>query len=338
MRLVLTLVAASALLAACGGGGGGGTPPSAALPDPTAPVATGATLTSANYVAVAQETLSSSAYLTATTGLVTGAQVSDPEVLIRFGRAQLSKVPGWLANAPAQAVGAVQTETGSCDGGGSLSTAANDANGNLRVDAGDSAALTLNNCGFEGQVLNGKLVLTVISVTGNPDDGPPYSLSVNLAFDNLTAQSPSVTSVGNGSMAMALTARGSNDQSLSLGTPSFALSTTYGGTTYGKVLTNYETSVEERPVDSGFTSTVSVKGTLSSSAFESKSISVATPTPFVTTSGQGYPGSGQLIVTGAAGSTLRITATNATTVLLELDADANGSYETIISKPWSEML
>ncbi|MBH2010652.1 MAG: hypothetical protein I8H71_13195, partial [Xanthomonadaceae bacterium] len=132
MRYVLTLAAASAMLVACGGGSD-----SAPAATPT-PAATQATLTSANYVAVAQESLSSAAYVADASGLATGAQASDSEALVRFGQDQLAKLPRWLADAPVQAVGAVQSQTENCAGGGTLTISANDANGNRLVDAGDS--------------------------------------------------------------------------------------------------------------------------------------------------------------------------------------------------------
>lgn len=331
MRSVLTLVAASALLVACGGGS------DPALSGSTPAAATQATLTLANYVVVAQETLSSSAYLADATGLVTGAQVSDSEALIRFGQGQLSKLPRWLADAPVQAVGAVQSQTENCAGGGMLTVSANDANGNLLADAGDSVSLTASNCSFDGQLLNGQLVLTINSVTGNPDHFP-YSLTVTLGFNNLTAQSSSLRTVGNGSVALSIHARAANNQSLALRTSSLSLSSTYGATTYSKTLNGHETSVELIPAGAGFTTTTSVNGMLSSSAFESKSVSIATLAPFARTSAQTYPSSGQLVITGAAGGRVRVTGVSATTLLIELDADANGSYENSTSKLWREML
>jgi hypothetical protein len=232
----------------------------------------------------------------------------------------------------------VQSQTENCAGGGTLTISANDANGNRLVDAGDSVSLTAANCSFEGQLLNGQLTLTINSLTGNPDHYP-YSLSVTLGFNNLTTQSSSLRTVGNGSLALSIKANAASNQSLALRTSSLSLSSTYGSTTYSKTLTGYDTSVELRPAGSGLTTTTtSVTGTLSSSAFESKTISIATTAPFVRASTQAYPGSGQLVITGAAGAKVRLTATSATTVLIELDADANGSYEASTSRLWSDML
>ena len=335
MRCVLTLFAASIVLSACGGGSDGGvSPPSPAVPGP---VATQATLTSANYVSVAQETLSSSSFLNTGTSFATGAQVSDQAALIRFGKDQLPKLSRWFANVPNQAVGAVQTQMESCAGGGTLLISENDVNGNLKADAGDTALLTATNCIFEGQSLNGKLVLTVNSVTGDVDVFP-FGLSVNIGFENLTTQSSAGRTVGNGSMVVVITARAVNNKSVSVSAPSFSMSTTYGGVTYSNGLTNYLVSESVGPVSGGFTSTASTSGTLSSSAFESKSITASTPVPFVRSSTQAYPASGQLVIAGASGSKIRVTAISATTLRIELDADANDVFETSTTKAWSEML
>jgi hypothetical protein len=40
-----------------------------------------------------------------------------------------------------------------------------------------------------------------------------------------------------------------------------------------------------------------------------------------------YPSSGQVVVTGASGTHLRVTALSGTSVQLELDANGDGTYE-----------
>lgn len=343
MRFVLTLVATSAILVACGGGGGGGdSTPGEGSSLVTAPTI----LTQANYLAVAQEALSSSDYLTTATDFATGAQVSDPQVLIRFGQAQLPKLSHWLANAPMQAVGAVVNQTESCAGGGKLTISVRDTNGNQQADVGESVFVTATNCSFEGEVLNGELIMTLDSLTGNPNSYP-HTMSVNLQFNDLVAESSSVREVGNGNLVLSVDARFTFDESMSLNTLNFTLAGTYSGVAYSRRLTNYSYFYELTPKFANYPITTAVKGTLTSSAFGSKSITIETQAPFVTVNPQyphmmpdpqAYPSSGQMLITGAAGSKVRITATNATTLLIELDADANGSYETSTSKPWSEML
>ena len=52
---------------------------------------------------------------------------------------------------------------------------------------------------------------------------------------------------------------------------------------------------------------------------------------------QPYPSSGQAVVTGAGGSKVRVTANSATSVTVSLDANGDGTYETSVNKPWSEL-
>jgi hypothetical protein len=342
MRSILALAVTSVLVVGCGGGSGGGSAPGST----STPVAAPAALTSANYLAASQEALSSSDFLSTTTGLATGAQVSDPQVLIRFGQTQFPKLSHWLANAPVQAVGAVVNQTESCAGGGKLTISVDDINGNQRPDVGESVSITATGCSFEGNILNGELIMTLNSLTGNPNSYP-YAMTANLQFNDLVAESPSARDVGNGNLAVSIDARFTFDESKSLSTSNFTVAGTYSGVAHSRKLTNYAYFYELTPKFANFPLTTTVKGTLTSSAFGSKSITLETPVPFVRVNPQNphmvpdpqtYPSSGQMLITGAAGSKVRLTATNATTVLIELDADGNGSYETSTSKPWSEML
>lgn len=326
MRIPASFLILSSVLVACGGGGGD-------APSAPPPVSTLLTLTAANYVAVAQESLSASTYLVESASLVTGAQVSDTDVLVKFGKAQAAKLPNWLSSGPAQVTGAVQSYTEQCAGGGTLSVTETDANGNNQADAGDSVSLTASNCGFEGSVFNGGLLLTINSLSGNLEVAP-YSASITLAFNNLSAKSSSSTTTGNGSFVLSVNARTSSDQSFALNTASFEASSLYGGTTYSRKLTDYTVSVDLR---SGSSST-KVNGTLASSAFESKSVTISTSPAFVRSISQAYPASGQATATGANGGMVRITAIDSTSVKIELDADANGIFETSATKLWTELL
>lgn len=327
MRISASLLVLSYVLVACGGGGGSDPAP------PPPPAVAPLTITAANYVAVAQESLSSSTYLVDAAGLVTGAQISDADVLVKFGQAQASKLPNWLSSRPSQVTGAVQSYTEQCPGGGTLSITETDVNGNNRADAGDSVSLTASNCVFQGSVLNGGLFLTINSLTGNLDTAP-FSASITLAFTNLSAKSSSSTTTGNGSFELSVNARTSTDQSFTLKTKSFAASSIYGGATYSRTLTGYAVSVDLSPPSTK----TSVDGTLASSAFESKSVTIGTSAAFVRSTSQAYPASGQATATGANGGLVRITAIDSTQVKIELDADANGTFETSVTKRWDELV
>ena len=56
-------------------------------------------------------------------------------------------------------------------------------------------------------------------------------------------------------------------------------------------------------------------------------VTVATPEPLLYTNSATYPYAGQIVLTGSGGSAAQLTAVNATTCQLKVDADGDGSYE-----------
>ena len=330
MRNPALLFALSSVLVACGGGGGGDAP--AAAPQGTAGK-TAVTLSSTNYVAVAQESMSSSNYLADASTLAVGAEVNDADVLVRFGQAQAGKLQGRFGGTLALATGVTTTTTEPCAGGGTLTIVDNDLNGDGKPDAGDSASLTANNCIFEGSTLTGGLTLAVNAFSGNINT-PPFTATMTLTFNNLTARSAAASSTGTGTMALSLNAPTSNTRTVSLKSTQFTTTSTYGGTTYNRTLDNYTVVVDSNATSSRTTAA----GTLSSSAFESKTVTIATPVPFVRVFPQTRPSSGQATATGTNGGVVRVTAISNTQVKIELDANADGTYETSVTKLWSELI
>ena len=330
MRHSVLLLAVTSMLAACGGGGGGDAP---AAVDQSAAQKTPVTLSAANYVAVAQESMSSSSYLTDSATLAVGAESSNADVLVRFGRAQAGKISGWFAGTPALVTGAVVTTTEPCTGGGTVTIVDNDVNGNGQPDVGDTVALTATNCRFEGSILNGELSFAVTAFTGNIDT-PPFSVTVALTFTNLTARSASASSTGNGTMVLALNATTASNETYSLKANQFSTTATYGTTKYNRTLENYTVTVASTATSSSTTAS----GGISSTAFESKLVTIATPVPFVRTFPAPYPSVGQATATGANGGVVKVTAISNTQVKIELDADANGTFETSVTKLWSELI
>jgi hypothetical protein len=331
MRNSASLLVLSSILVACGGGGSDA--PAASNPSPAPAPAAKATFSDANYIAVAQESLSSSNYLADAGTLAVGAEVNDADVLVRFAQAQAGKLPGRLAGTRALVTGATTSTTDACSGGGTLTTVENDSNGNGLPDAGDSVSLTATNCIFQGSTLNGGLTLVVNAFTGNAN-APPFAATMTLTFTNLTAKSAAASSTGNGTMVLSLNAPTSSSQTVSLKSTQFTSTATYGSTTYSRTLNDYTVAVDLNATTSKSTAV----GTLSSSAFDSKAVTIATPVPFVRVFPQTRPSSGQATATGANGAVVRVTAISNTQVKIELDADANGSFETTVTKLWSELI
>lgn len=321
-----------AVLAACGGGGGG----SAASPGAVV-VATPLKLTSANYVAVAQESLSASTAVQSSSSLITGAEVANRDTALQFVQAQLPKLQGWLHNAPAVVTGVVTSQTEACSNGGSLSISANDRNNNQILDAGDSFTITAVNCSYGSDTLNGGMGVVVNSLTGDLT-GHVYSANLSITLSSLSSTTSAGSDALTGNITLVADSTSIYSHSTTLASDSLSVSSRYGGVTSTQVMTASNSSVRVTPSGSGYSESSSASGTLSSSSFTSQSVVYSTPTVFVRTSAQLYPASGQMLVTGADGSKARITAQSSSQVLIELDADGNGVYETSTTKAWSELL
>ena len=320
------------LLAACGGGGGGGdgggTPVAAATP---------LAITAANYEAVAQQSVTATTYLMDTGGFVTGAQLAPREqVLINFSRAQITRLGRLFAVAPRLATGVTTTETQVCSGGGLISSTINDMAGNQMVDAGDSASVVASNCVEFGATINGAMGIEFRAVSGN-FDGDVYSATVVMTLSNLQASTGAGQVSGNGSITLALAGSGFKTGSLDMTITSLTMIGRVAGVNETLTLQDWRIVSNFSPSGAGIITRTTVNGTLISAAQASQSVTVATVTPFVQSGNNAYPASGQFIATGANGSKIRVTAQNATTVLIELDADGNNVYEASRTRLWSDL-
>lgn len=354
MRFMLTLVAASALLVACGGSDDNDvqdpqTPPSTNPSTPTNPgtpanpgtpgnpAGLQGPLSSANYVPVAQAALVSNNYLLNASNMFVGAEVSDSNVLVKFTQNQIRQLPRRMA-APVQAVGAVEIDEERCDNGGKIIYEINDVNNNGRDDRGDYALLKAQNCAMGSVVFNGQVRLTLDNVNGDTESFP-FSVTATALYSDLSATVAGVTVIGNGSMRYTESSQSEYSHDVRLNASSFSLRTVVDGVSFEQTLQNYDLSVTERPLNSGgqvYTS--SVNGTMINSAFGPQLFTVKTTQPFVRLSSDAYASQGELLVTDKTPAKVRARVANATTVAIELDADGNGSYETSVNKPWSEML
>lgn len=321
--------AAAAVLTACGGGGGDSGTPGAGN--------TAAALTASNYTVAAQEALSSALQLTDTSGFVIGA---DARTVSEWRLTQQALAIGRTAWARAAArpqvvAGAVTTETLACENGdGSMTVRLDDANSNGTPDAGESFDVTATNCRIAGATANGRLSAVVRRAQGDID-GSVYTFVVAVTFDNFAVVDAAGTFSGSGTIEVALEGTGPDAGSATLAASNFTATARYGTTVSTRTLVSLTLRESHRGSGSAAVSTLTVEGTLLSSALDGKAITLVTLTPLTRLGTAPYPSSGALRVDGANGSNVRITAQSATTVFLELDADGNGSYETSTTRPWS---
>jgi hypothetical protein len=331
------LVLASAILvSACGGGGESG----GFVAGPAAPV------TAANQTAVAQDAVGTSFQLfdSAAESPLAGAVVTPDEgALMRLARAEMAKLPTYLAQAPKAIAGAVATVSLNCANGGTLVVTANDPDdsGN-NVTAGDSVSIAFNSCVTGSQTANGTLAFGVDSLTG-VFGSYPYSGQMTVTFGNLTLSGPNYSLQANGSMSLTTNVNGVNDMNESISAPSLTMTATYAGVFRSRSLNGYVLTHRRVP-DATYTYLDSYEGggtVTGANTLASVTVSFSTPYAdrFIRRSGDLYPYTGQMTLTGMNGSKLRITAEDNDSVLLEVDATGDGTYESSTPNvPWSAIV
>jgi hypothetical protein len=303
----------SLLFTACGGGSDGGGPE--LLPAPTTPV----TISAANGAQVAAGALEIAmggvAFPMFGGGVIAADGAPAPRILSRMAsdaQARVSRASSALVT------GAVQSQP--CMVSGSVTIS----------DTPTAISITYNQCSdFEGQVLNGTMSMTDFAQTG---DGVSGSASGTYSL-NVTMTDPATTLRMLGGMRFEETWTPTSTTS--------QLSGSYLGVSDGvttEVLSNF--SLSETVDETTGLTTSSSSFTLASTALGGV-VTVATPTPF-----QSYPfyspHAGVLVVTGGGGARVRLTvlgndAATSPQVQIEIDADANGVYETVLYRDWLDL-
>ena len=320
----------AALLAACGGGGDGDSG------DPLVPSA--ATITAANYEGVARQVLAATSYMGDATGLVTGAQVAPgPQALFGFARAQVRRLPGLFASRSPLVTGVITEDSFECTGGGSVTVRQDDVNGNGRVDVGDSGSLTARNCVEDGATLSGALDIRFSAVNGDLDSDV-YAATVSITLRDLRAATPAGNATGSGQFTLAISSANASTSALALEVSSLAVTGSFGGTADTVTMQNFSLSSSTALAGGRLRTTTSVGGTVGSNNLAGGTVTLATGSPLVQFEGDLHPFSGQITATGAARSQMRLTVQSATNVLLELDANGDGSFESSTVKTWASLV
>lgn len=314
-------------MVACGGGGGGASSGATSDSGDTARVA----LSRSNYLAVAQEVFSPAHSLSETTGLATGVQSADTTVVARFVRAQIGKVGGWMAQADALATGVVHSDQKNCDGGGTLRVSLEDRDGDNAFDVGDAVTLDASACRFEGQTLDGRIVIQVDGLVGSPED-EVYAMTLTIRMENLQASTPTVTTQTNGSYHLELRQSGESQLHSTLRADNVRMTTTRGAATHTVVLSDYSIDIH----DSGTRTSKVWGGRLQTSVLPGETISLQTTEPLVSLNTE-YPTSGSLLIRTTAGGVLRVTPLSPQQVRLDLDADGDGVYEESSLHYWKSL-
>lgn len=299
------------VLTACGGGGDSG---------PTLE------LTASNYTLATQEALGAS------------LSFSKPSRLLLASddRGTAAGATGARRGALSAHAAGTRTQTLPCDNrAGSMVMTVDDANNNFSVDAGDKATLQASNCQSDGDTLDGRMTMVFNSVQGDPADGV-FTLAVSLTLDAFRVASAGTQVTGNGRMDINMRSTDFDTVTSSFRADGLSSELREGGTTRTRTLSDFSLTQDLRPQGTSYTTTYTVAGRVASTGLDNRDVVVSTLQPLVVVGAASYPGSGQVLLTGARGR-VRATALPGGTLLLELDADGDGVYETRSTKTWSDM-
>ena len=336
MRFVasLGLALATLILAGCGGGGGGADGGMTTSAAPTVAI------NSANQGAVTRATIDGGLALGASEPLAASAGAGARSVGAARGGFAAGALEGAVrrglvaALLPQRSVGiesatvraGAGASTDPCTISGSVTTTVTDADHSNSVSGGDFLSVAFDQCvESTGESTNGTLVFTVgsVSTASNSD----VSFSGSVAFQEVSVTSGGRASTVDGSVAvtatitstsfqMALTV-GANALTVEILSPGYVDTIVYEHDMQLTILASEGVAEQTEVTLNGAFSAASIGGR----------IVVATVQPVRQLGGDAYPSSGQMTVTGAAGTRLRITALNATQVQLELDGNGDGAYE-----------
>lgn len=337
-RLGLALMLA---LAGCGGGGGG----DGTTTDASAPIA----LSTANRDTVAHATASGAMSAGAIGSIpVAGASVQPGvnALPVGTGGAQasaavarvLAVLQSTLAGRAPRAIASVPTtrvqtisgpETSACALSGTVSVTFDDRDNSGVGSVGDVVTVAFNNCADSSlATINGSASVTVTSLNSASQFGGIMVLA------NLAASETNHSTTLNGSVAFNFSSSSGTD-TIGITADSDLVASAHTHV-FDDTVTLKAGFVQSVSVDSNGRATITMSGQLVSRA-AGGAVSVTTPVALVADSNEDYPHAGVLQITGTPGQ-MRLIVQSASNVLVELDADGNGLYESSNVVAWDWLL
>jgi hypothetical protein len=159
------------------------------------------------------------------------------------------------------------------------------------------------------------------------------SLDVTVAMTNVDMVDATSRLHANGSMRVATTRTAIDTGFDTITTAAFTESNTVGGVSSTRSLKDFSSRTDLLAGQA----TTNYSGTLTSSALGGNSVIFSSTTAFVTLPNALYPSAGAARAVGASSGAVILTALNATTVRVDLDANGDGTPETTTTLPWTSL-
>jgi hypothetical protein len=317
------------VLTACGDGGGGN-----AGSGNTQNSNTPLVLTSVNYEPVSQAVIGNMngffALSSSSSSLLTGVSVETPPAWMPALMSQVKRIKTLSVGNTAVLSGVEMSVSDACAYGGTANASVNDANNNDKLDAGDSVSFTFANCAISStERVNGSLSIVVNSFT----DGYYSAADISMSLNNFSVVSGNTNASAAGDMRVRFQ-ESSTNTNYSISSNSLRSSTTVSGVTKSTSMTGVSMNLNESKAGND---TLTYAGTLAMSSFGNQLVVLSTASPWLMRNGAAYPYAGQMLITGQAGSKIRITAVSSSNVRLELDATGDGVYEESKVVTWASL-
>jgi hypothetical protein len=307
-------------LAGCSGGGGDDPPP--------APLAA---ITTANAPAIASSVMSAAldgGDLGSFAFGSTGAPVSSPKsarvYYSKVAEIQNAQIGALLQHTQAVALVPIGPEVTQCTGGGTVTLSGNIANPET-LSPNDTITFDFASCVEGDTTTNGKFSMRVTSFSGDPASGM-FSFGVTATITSLQITVPGDSATVNGSVSISISEAGSM---LTTTVTSSSISVGDGGSTH--TLRDYSSI---HALTSG-SFTLDVHGSLTSSDF-SGTVNFTT-TALLQGMGDSYAFTGQLLITGANGATIKVIVLDSTFLRLEVDSNGDGFVDATLDLTWDDL-
>ena len=228
-----------------------------------------------------------------------------------------------------------------CSDGGTVDAIWNDRDNDNNLSEGDSITLNFKGCVEDDVTFNGTLSVFVLDLVGDPETDDSWVLVLRLNFDTLTASGGGSFIEIIGSLDVTVEQLAPDEfeviitTEVGIGSGSTSSSFLYFGEGEDFTeLTLFTLTFKENP-DGSFTLTS--EGTLRSSFIGGKVTFRTTPNVNGDDFDNNDPSAGEMIITGAANSSILLRILNSVNVALDVDNDGDGAIDDTIPTSWDEM-
>lgn len=324
-RPIFLIATATVLISACGGGSG----EPARLPPPVG-TQTDLVVTSNNAKPAAR-----TAYNASSTSMESGDRVAGPGVTSSPGGVQKPAFRGGFAGVIDTVMRKIPvTDVTGCGLDGMTGTQTTTIDFALpgTLTAGDTIVIEFSNCDQGlGEVLNGRMEMTVVSFSGDLLVSGLYQLemAVQLVDFRVTTATDEILQVGDSTVTLDNT-----------GLPIIAISVSGNSlatvtNTSTSIISGFDTSqtVDTSVIPEPYTMVTS--GTVDSTDLGGM-IDYSTPVTFQG-AGDGYPFAGELLIVGANNASIRLVALDDVNVRLDTDIDGDGVVDESETTTWDDI-